>query len=128
MSRRYWSSAAPSSSICARAAACFDWPTRPNSRGPTSPRPASKRYLVDAENSEHHGHDDERHHYPHAEDDHGLEESQRALEIGPDVGLERLGDLDQHVLEPARLLADSHHVDRQDRERRLLLHAGRDGA
>ena len=40
MSSRYWSSAAPNSSICARAAACLLWPTRPKRRGPT--RPASR--------------------------------------------------------------------------------------
>src|SRR5206468_8531302 len=87
---------------------------------PTRSEPsASQRNLVDRENSQHHSDDDESHKYPHGEDDHGLEQPERALEIGPDLGLERLGDLDEHVLETARLLADSHHVDRQHRKRRL---------
>src|SRR5947207_1191709 len=33
MSRAYWSSAAPSSSIWVRAATCLDWPTRPTTSG-----------------------------------------------------------------------------------------------
>src|SRR5262245_46724853 len=98
---------------------------------PTSSRTApaaSKRNLVDRENRQHHSDDDEGNKDSHAKNDDRLQEAQHALEIGPHVGLERLGNLEQHVLEPARLLADPNHMDRQDRKRRLRLHAGGDGA
>src|SRR5437899_4903528 len=188
MSIRYWSSPAPISSICARAAACFDWPTRPKRRGPTRPtrspstmmttsssisvNPASppswprsrrgsrdfasrvpgrrrgwcgrgwpsppatrvvsartpmrirsrlalmravaspegsatpsrttpaaaQRYLVNRKDREHHRDDDEGDEHAHAEDDDRFQEPEHALEIGPHVGLERLGDLEEHVL------------------------------
>src|SRR5439155_9698248 len=97
--------------------------------GPASPsrtgETTSQRYLVDRKDSEHHSDDDEGHQHPHGEDDDWLQQSEHPLELVVDVDLERVGDLEEHLLEAARLLADPHHVDRERRELPLRLHARR---
>ena len=48
----------------------------------------------------------------------GSSSPMQSLQLGSHVALERLGGLDEHLLQPAGLLTDAHHVDGEGGEGR----------